>query len=201
MGVSYKALTCYPIFLTSSERCLLVDYLKPFQSSILRKIDFSNSYPENVPNYNEICFSYNALPLQGHLVLKGFFQSEKYFDKELVRHLFEIDKETEIYICKKYGHVLKQNPVAIHVRRGDYLKCEYIHPVCRMSYFNKAIACFGSETSFLVISDDIKWCKNILKAILFILRIANLHWSTCIYSLCAHTILSVIQPLVGGEPG
>lgn len=147
MGVPYKALTGY--FLSrDTGNCSLTDYLKPYRKSILRKIDFSNNYPKGVPEYNAPVFSYNALPLQEDLILKGGFQSEKYFDKDLIRSLFEIDKETEAYIHKKYRHILDLNPVAINARRGDYLKLEYMHPVCRMSYFRKAIACFEPETCF-----------------------------------------------------
>lgn len=191
VGVPYKALTCSLEILTEPDNCLLVDYLKPFQKSILCKIDFQGNYPENLSVYNEIRLSYNAIPLQDNLILKGYFQSEKYFDKELVRYLFEIDEETEAYIREKYGHILCLNPVAINVRRGDYLKVEFKHPVCRMSYFNKAIAYFKPGTSFLVISDDIAWCKKHFKGDHFYYvndepPLVDLY----LQSMCAHNIIS-----------
>lgn len=190
MDVPYKALTCNYLE-GDGGGCSLSDYLKSFQNSILRKINLSDNYPLNVPEYNEPDFLYNPLPLQEHLILKGHFQSEKYFDKELVRYLFEIDKETEAYIHTKYGHILRLNPVAIHVRRGDYLKFEYMHPVCRMSYFRKAIACFEPGTTFLVISNDIPWCKKNFQGDSFYFAegesaIVDLY----LQSKCAHNIIS-----------
>lgn len=191
MGAPYRALTCNPDIQSKTDSRLLVDYLKPFQKTILRKVDFLDSYPEDVAEYKEIGFSYDALPLQDHLILKGILQSEKYFDKELVRSLFEIDPETKAYICKKYGHILQLNPVSIHVRRGDYLSLEYMLPVCRMSYFKKAIACFEPGTSFLVMSDDLAWCKKHFKGGRFYYAdnespLVDLY----LQSMCAHNIIS-----------
>lgn len=191
MGVPYRALTCNPIILNEPDNCLLVDYLKKFQKSILRRIDFEDIYPQNATEYNEINFSYDPLPLQDNLILKGFFQSEKYFDEKLVRHLFEIDAETETYIREKYGHILQLKPVAINVRRGDYLKVEYKHPVCRMSYFDKAMTYFEEGTPFLIISDDIAWCKRHFKG-------NNLYFidneppliDLYLQSMCAHNVIS-----------
>lgn len=191
MGVPYKALTCNPVMLSEPDNCLLVDYLKPFRKSILRRIDFSDKYPKNQDVYEEKDFTFKALPLQNNLILKGYFQSEKYFDKKLVRYLFEIDQETESYIREKYGHILQLNPVAINVRRGDYLKQEYDHPVCRMSFYNKAISCFELNTCFLVISDDIDWCKKKFKGVRFYFvddepPLVDLY----LQSMCAHNIIS-----------
>lgn len=191
MGVPYQALTCKPDVLSEPDHCLLADYLKPFQKSILRKISFENKYPENTTEYNEISYVYSALPLRDNLVLKGYFQSEKYFDKELVSSLFEMDPETETYIQGKYGNIFRLNPVSIHVRRGDYLRLEHIHPVCRMSYFKKAMACFEPGTSFLVISDDRAWCKKHFKGEHFYyadneLPLVDMY----LQSMCRHNIIS-----------
>lgn len=191
LGVPFKALTCFPDRLSAPDNCLLKEYLEPFRKSILRKIDFSDNYPKNVNMYNEIKFSYDPLPLQKEIILNGYFQSEKYFDEETVRDLFQIDPDTESYIQQRYGSILQLKPVAIHVRRGDYLRLEYKHPVCRMSYFKKAMACFDMGTSFLVISDDIAWCKKHFKGDRFYFgekekALTDLY----LQSMCAHNIIS-----------
>ena len=183
MNVPFKALTCSSINMP--------EYVKPFRQSILRNIDFSDIYPENQKICLESDFTYQPLPEEKDLLLKGYFQSEKYFDEELVKHLFEIDIENETYIQKKYGHILQLNPVAINVRRGDYLRLEYMHPVCRMSYFSKAMTHFEEETPFLIISDDIVWCKKHFKG-------NNLYFiddeppliDLYLQSMCAHNIIS-----------
>lgn len=191
MGVPYKALTCNPELLSNPDNCLLVHYLKPYRKTILRRIDFIDSYPENDKKYKEEDFLFHSLPEHDNQILEGYFQSEKYFDKEYIRYLFEIDNKTEDYIQKKYKNVLQLNPVAINVRRGDYLSLEFKHPVCRMSFFEKAISYFESGTKFLVISDDIVWCKRHFKGDQFYFAddeppIIDLY----LQSKCIHNIIS-----------
>ena len=48
----------------------------------------------------------------------------------------------------------------MHVRRGDYLKFKDTHPPCSVEYYNQAISSFSESSIFLVISDDIEWCKE-----------------------------------------
>lgn len=186
-GVPFKAISCHPFFINES----IDEYVKPFRQSILRKIDFQIELPEGTEIYEQPYFTYSILPLKKDLLLKGGFQSEKYFDKETVRSLFEIDPETEFYIREKYHDVLAKNPVCIHVRRGDYLLLEYKHPVCRMNYFKKAISCFAPDSSFLVISNDIKWCKKHFKGDRFYFSenespVVDLYLQT----MCSHHIIS-----------
>ena len=182
LGVSYKALICDYRHLSD---------LQIFRKSILSKIDFQDVYPENVTEYNETGSSYEMLPLQDNLLLNGYFQSEKYFDKDLVYDLFKIDEITEKYIRDNYGFIFQRKTVAINVRRGDYLKLEYRHPVCRMSYFNKAISYFDKTMCFLVISDDIEWCKTHFKGDNFYF-VENEPPLIDLYlqSMCTHNIIS-----------
>lgn len=187
VGVPYKAISCHPFFIDGT----IDEYVKPFRQSILRKVDFQIELPADTEVYDQPDFTYSALPLKKDLLLKGGFQSEKYFDEETVRSLFEIDPETESYIRKKYHDILVKNPVCIHVRRGDYLLQEYKHPVCRMGYFNKAIACFDPASSFLVVSNDMEWCKKHFKGKQFYFSenespVVDLY----LQAMCSHHIIS-----------
>ncbi|WP_293712637.1 alpha-1,2-fucosyltransferase [uncultured Parabacteroides sp.] len=191
MSVPFKALLCSPDIFGEPDNCSISEYVKPFQKSILRNIDFSNQYPENLKVYQEPDFPYRILPREKDLLLKGYFQSERYFDEEVVRDLFHIDTETFSYIREKYGHLLDMNAVSILVRRGDYLKLQFKHPVCRMSYYRKAMAAFASDTVFLVISDDIEWCKKHFRGDNFFFvddepPLVDLY----LQSLCVHNIIS-----------
>lgn len=102
-------------------------------------------------------FRHHKIPFNpGGLKLRGFFQSEKYFEycKEEIKQAFP----------------LRINPtdrVSIHVRRGDYVKyVDNFLPTTRedvkraVSYFKER----GSER-FLVCSDDISWCRENLRGI------------------------------------
>ena len=73
-----------------------VEYVLQYKKSILRKIDFAESLPQNQKVYNEPFFHYRALPDEKDLTVYGYFQSEKYIDKDFIRELFAIDEETKI---------------------------------------------------------------------------------------------------------
>lgn len=102
------------------------EYVKPFRQSILRKIDFQIEQPEDTEIYEQPYFTYSILPLKKDLLLKGGFQSEKYFDKETVRSLFEIDSETEFYIREKYHDVLAKIRFA-YMSAGVIICCRNIN--------------------------------------------------------------------------
>lgn len=183
MNVPFKALTCSSIDMP--------EYVEPFRQSILRNIDFSDEYPKNQKIYQEPDFAYGPLPEETDLLLKGCFQSEKYFDEELVRELFSIDTEMAAYLHNKYGHVLARNPVSIQVRRGDYLKLQHIYPICQMSYYKKAMSHFPSDTVFLVMSDDVDWCRKHFKGTNFFFSDAESPViDLYLQSFCRHNIIS-----------
>lgn len=131
------------------------------KKTILRNIDIcEQNWSMSDATYTEKQFNYQPIPYQPGMSLFGYFQSEKYFDQKLVRDLFAIDDETKSYIMAKYGHLLAQPLTSIHIRRGDYLKNIDMHPICSMNYFRRAIRLIGEEKPFLIVSNDIAWCKK-----------------------------------------
>ncbi|WP_304246933.1 alpha-1,2-fucosyltransferase [Parabacteroides gordonii] len=178
LGVAYKAVP------------LDKEYAGQFKQSIFRKIDFQEIFPENLFVYKEPCFKYRQIPLQSDMIIDGYFQSEKYFDKELVRDLFEIDEDTRAYINHKYRFVLDRSPVSIHVRRGDYLDLQRYYSICQMDYYEKAMKHFPPDTTYLIVSDDIDWCKMNFKGDNFFFS-ENETPLTDLYlqSFCTHNII------------
>ncbi|MBL7966764.1 MAG: alpha-1,2-fucosyltransferase [Prolixibacteraceae bacterium] len=141
----------------------LSEYLKQFETNILRKVPFTEQKPENPVIYKEKDFSYSPIPYSENLLMQGFYQSEKYFNPKIVQDLFEIDQNTKQHIFGKYGHLLKEEITSIHVRRGDYLKSSDNYAVCSYNYFRDAINYIGKDKKFLITSDDIAWCKSKFK--------------------------------------
>lgn len=85
------------------------------------------------------------------VVLKGYWQSFRYFDK----YRAEVLKALEI----PYRFI--KDVVSIHVRRGDYLQLPAFE-VLPMLYYENCIQYFkvrGYDT-FYIFSDDIEWCKE-----------------------------------------
>lgn len=101
---------------------------------------------------------YNNCP--DNVNLHDYFTTEKYFKniESTIRKDYEFTEEV-LNPCKEIIKDLN-NPIFIHVRRGDYLVKPEAHPVCPISYYEKALTYFDENSDVLVFSDDIEWCKN-----------------------------------------
>jgi hypothetical protein len=88
-----------------------------------------------------------------HWNMKGYFQSYKYFDEFRNSILYYFRPVMEF-------PEVDSNAVAVHVRRGDYLKLPDIHPVLPLSYYYNCFTQFRSATPMYIFSDDIEWCKE-----------------------------------------
>ena len=167
------------------------DFINQYQGNTLRDVNFVEGIPEDSIEYIQPGFNYSPIEYFDKIRLSGYFQSEKFFDKEYVRELFALDKERLSYIMGKYGHLLNQEIISIHVRRGDYVNRPLRQPVCCMPYFRRAIDYFGKDKQYFVFSDDVKWCKKRFIG-------SNFHFPdrespvTDLYlqSLCTHNIIS-----------
>ena len=111
--------------------------------------------------YSEPYFAYKEIPYtEGNILIKGYFQSSKYFSKEII---------DTISIPKSVNYSFPiipegKTPVCIHVRRGDYVPSIDFHYVNLDEYYCKAIEkireimrekCLNPH--FLIFSDDIEY--------------------------------------------
>ena len=109
------------------------------------------------------------------LVIKGYFQSESYFEKygPLIKYLFTPTMGLETTIRQKtdiFERFPELDPMAekdnkkrcfLGVRRGDYVKNEnmiQVHNPASIDYYKKAMQTMNAHI-YYVISDDIAWCK------------------------------------------
>lgn len=138
--------------------------------------------------------------------INGYFQSEKYFTyiKEDVLNDFKFNDNIENIangIIDKYkkGNIL----ISLHIRRGDITTLKAANPPLTLSYIKNSIEYMNEQIKeniiYLVLSDDIKYCKEILKGdnIVFISEenntkstIENEYIDMCVMSKCNHHILS-----------
>ncbi len=140
---------------------------------------FLSKYSNNYFNYN--------------LMLKGYFQSYKYFfnNENYIKKLFSIDKKSNELINDNYNVLLEKNPGFIHIRRGDYLDKPNIHPTCTLDYYYSAINMFDDDKKFLVFSDDLDWCKKNFQNDKFVLINDNLDYiDLYLMSMCSSAIIS-----------
>ena len=95
-----------------------------------------------------------------HVDLRGYFQTEKYFkhiEKE-IRSDFTF-KDEILNPCKEMIESV-ENPIALHVRRGDYIKNAENHFNLPIEYYDAALGKFDDDRNVIVFSDDPVWCHD-----------------------------------------
>jgi hypothetical protein len=160
---------------------------------IFKNFDWNKNSVNNISfNSIKVPFHYVKIQPKPNTCYDGFFQSEKFFkhrEKE-IRNLFEPSTEIAEYIKSKYSFLFNTDVTSIHVRRGDYLKISHIHPLHNMDYFNAGINLIGNESTFLIFSDDIEWCKENFKGDNFIFFNEKDYIELFMMSYCKNNIMS-----------
>jgi hypothetical protein len=87
--------------------------------------------------------------------LSGYFQSYRYFDsiKNKIKRDFTF-KPRMLNLNKR------ENTVAIHVRRTDYLGLSEYHTNLSEEYYAAALDTVAPFKNAIVFSDDIEWCRS-----------------------------------------
>ena len=105
----------------------------------------------------------------GPIIIQGYWQSYKYFEKysDQIRHQFtfkhEPDEENKTIITEIRS---KNNPVSIHIRRGDYVSnplANKIHGTCDLDYYKNAIKLIKQKVKdpfYYIFTDDPDWVRN-----------------------------------------
>jgi hypothetical protein len=105
--------------------------------------------------------------------LHDYFQTEKYFENisDVIRKDFTFRKEIIDPCLEIIGEL--NNPIFIHVRRGDYVNQPDNHPVCPLDYYEKALDRFFDDSPVLIFSDDLDWCRERFKDDRFLIPTEN----------------------------
>lgn len=100
--------------------------------------------------------------------IRGTWASEKYFEeiKEDIIHNLAIRQDLIRSKVKELAlEAHQKESIAIHIRRGDYLKSHFT-PLASTNYYSKALSFLihqienTNNTKLYIISDDINWCKQ-----------------------------------------
>ena len=102
--------------------------------------------------------------------LNGYFQRENYFKdiRDTLLKEFTLKKEISEETKKIKNQIETSESVAVNIRRGDYLRPDYmkIYGTCNMEYYNKAIEYIKGKIPnplFCIFSDDPEWVKKEFK--------------------------------------
>ncbi len=117
--------------------------------------------------YTETSFNYEKVVIDDRELnynLNGFFQSAKYWKHcdDFIKQEFSMKEYIVFNVFQKYGDVLNNNETAsVHIRRGDYLALSHFHINLTMQYYYDAMNLLRKDgVKFLIISDDMDWCKR-----------------------------------------
>ena len=126
------------------------------------------------------------------VTLQGFFQTEKYFKH--IRDDILTDFEFHDFILEPTKKVISNwtNPIALHVRRTDYITNPN-HSVLSFEYYRKALNYFDNDCEVIVFSDDPEWClrQELFDSERFLVSESNNNYiDLCLMSLCSGHIIA-----------
>ena len=136
---------------------LLFNAFKLTSASLLGTLRTEKYVQENGFPFNKDLFKIDKTE---NCSLYGFFQTEKYFKhiEKQIRKDFTFKDD----IKDECDDLIKQftNPIALHIRRGDFVWNNKNHPPLSLDYYKSALDLFDSDREVIIFSDDTEWCKE-----------------------------------------
>lgn len=127
-------------------------------------------FQRNCYNERSFAFSPEVLDLPDNIDIRGYFQSEKYFDNcrsSIIQNEFKFKDSVvnrSLQTVEKIKNDLGNNELcSVHVRLGDYINLANVHNNLSLSYYESAMEKIPSEAIGLVFSDDIKLAEKMIK--------------------------------------
>jgi len=147
------------------------------------------------PTVTEGTFSFNKKffnECPDWVSIQGYFQSEKYFKhiEDEIRSDFTF-KDDILEPCKEMISQLYASPIALHIRRTDYITNSN-HTILGLDYYRKALKEFDDEP-VLVFSDDPEWCnkQELFSSDRFLIAEGNSNYiDLCLMTLCSGHIIA-----------
>ena len=175
-----------------------VDEWKDHQLFETFKLPHNNNrgYQLQPEYYQEKQFHYDQKYVDNcpdRICLYGYFQTERYFENitDSIREDFTFHDEI-VETCQGFIEQVN-NPIALHVRRTDYVSKSKDHPPCSLEYYEEALSKFDSDRNVIVFSDDPEWCKEqeLFESDRFMVAEGNDNrYDMCLISLCDDFIIA-----------
>ncbi|MBP4137834.1 alpha-1,2-fucosyltransferase [Flavobacterium geliluteum] len=122
---------------------------------------------------NEKEFNYYEWNLKkGNYDIDGWLQSEKYFNVEKTKKLFQFESFSQD-LYAKYSFLFSKKTILVSVRRGDFVRHPHYYQLSYLFYFKSIIENFPDwrDRNIVFTSDDISYCKyhfSFLKNVFFL---------------------------------
>lgn len=165
-----------------------------YTSNILRNINFSTTRL-NFTGYGEQGHHFTEIPKFNYdTKLIGYFQTEKYFInyRTEILELFSPTSDIIVKLNEKYSDILEKNTTSLHVRRGDFIGISNFHPLLPIEYYQECLKLVDNNSTILIFSDDINWCKSNFDFIENKIFISNLEDFEELYlmSMCNNNVIA-----------
>ena len=126
-----------------------------------------------LPVFEEAHFHYDEeiLRIESPVLLKGFFQSERYFASvsQIIAEDFKIQTPPSAKALNILRQIEKTDAICVHFRRGDYIqkpKINASHGTASMEYYTSALEWIQlglAHPHLFVFSDDPDWVRENFK--------------------------------------
>lgn len=183
---------------------VLVDHLgnklriEIFEPFFLKNVSLLNvqTIDEARPSIQESGFEFDQSIFENcpdWVNLVGYFQSEKYFKhiETEVREDFSF-KDEILDPCKEMISSLEE-PVSLHIRRGDFLINSGNHYNLDLDYYKEALNKIDTDLPVIIFSDDPQWCEEqeIFSDDRFLIAQGNSSYvDLCLMTLCSRHIIA-----------
>lgn len=157
------------------------------------------------PLYKEVDLPFDSgvYSAPENTVFNGNWQTEKYFNSEVIRKELGRPNGTPNYLTQRFSEeIFGKNSVFVHVRRGDYTdpdKHEF-HGCQASDYYLKGMQHVEErveEPWFFMFSDDPSWCRQVFQQKNLTIVEGNrpehaqkqAQWDIWLMSLCKHAVI------------
>lgn len=106
----------------------------------------------------------SALRIEDGTDILGYFQSEKYFDREAVTRWYTFRPERVAAVQSRYEHLDLTQCTGVHLRFGD-MRDNPLFVVLPSRYYAKALSLLPHRRQILVFSDEVEAAREHLRAI------------------------------------
>ncbi|TWT56460.1 alpha-1,2-fucosyltransferase [Allorhodopirellula solitaria] len=132
---------------------------------------FSAAFPvgsvTNAKTYVERQFSHHVLPVaQGNWDLIGYFQSEKYFNTDLVKRQFRFTDDLSRALSARVERSRRRR-VLLSVRRGDFVN-NWKYFQLGKDYYLEALSSLDHDVEVFATSDDLDYCRHAFDGLGFV---------------------------------
>lgn len=174
--------------------------LRGWEKLIRRKKNSSNYYKERGFTYDASIFNQ-----PDNTYLEGYWQSYKYFEQYKQQICSELTLQQTLSATAKTleAEVTSCCSVALHIRRGDYVKNEVVnkyHGICSIDYYERSVRLIAKQANtealrVYLFTDDVPWVKANLKLPYEMVNVEEQigsvdHISQTIMSQCKHFVIA-----------